>query len=342
MARIAVVSTGGTIASRWQGTGYRAEAGSRDVLSAARMPLGVTTESVDLFTINSSRLTTTDQLTLLHTVHQVLADQQVDGVVVTHGTDTLEESAFLLDLYQHDPRPVVFTGAQRPLDDEDGDAADNLHDALLTASTVRNLGVLVAFDGLVHAARGTVKTQTVDRGAFADPSQPRIGDIAYGRVLVQRRPDRPIVLDLPATTSAPRVDLIMHHCDADPVLLRAAISAGAQGIVLVGTGAGNATPEIADAVAEAVRDGVLVALTTRVSAGPITPIYTGGGAVDLIAAGAVPTGTLRAAQSRIAVLAAVLSSTDAATRTATLHRILGHDPATALAKPPTPRLRNAV
>ncbi|MEV6400614.1 asparaginase [Streptomyces sp. NPDC051907] len=324
MGRIVVVSTGGTIASRWQGAGYAAEAHGSDVLAAAALPEGVTTQVIDLFTLNSSRLTTAHQLTLLRTVHGVLADPDVDGVVVTHGTDTLEESAFLLDLHHHDPRPVVFTGAQQPLDTPDGDAAGNLHDALLTAATVRDLGVVVVFDRSVYAARGTVKTQTLAADAFGDPSGPPVGEVGFGRVRVRRRPERPAALGLPELDSSlPRVDMVMHHCDADALMLETAVEAGAQGVVLVATGAGNATPEVAEAVARATSRGVLVALTTRVAAGPVTPLYTGGGAVDLIAAGATPTGTLRAGQARIAVLAAAMASPEAAGRAEALRRILG-------------------
>ncbi len=273
----------------------------------------MTVEVVDLFSVNSPRLTTAHQLTLLRTVHEVLADPGVDGIVVTHGTDTLEESAFLVDLHHHDPRPVVFTGSQRPMGTADGDGPGNLYDALLTAATTRGLGVLIAFAGRVHAARGTVKTQAVDLDAFADPSKELLGKIGFGKVTVLRTPQRPAALPLPAMPELPpRVDMVMHHADADPVLLNASVEAGARGIVLIGTGAGNATPEIAEAVRSAVARGVLVALTTRVMAGPVTEIYTHGGAVDLVAAGAVPTGTLRAGQARIAVLSALLATDDTA------------------------------
>ncbi|MBV9024526.1 MAG: asparaginase [Streptomycetaceae bacterium] len=324
MGRIVVISTGGTIASRWQGSGYVAEASGHDVLACAAVPEGVVTEVVDLFNVNSSRLTTAHQLTLLRAVHNALADPGVDGIVVTHGTDTLEESAFLLDLHHDDPRPVVFTGAQRPLEAVDGDAAGNLHDALLTAATVRDLGVLVAFDGQVHAARGTVKVCALAPRAFADPSGAHVGDVGFGSVSVHRKPDRSAPLPLPeAEVAVPRVDIIMHHCDADPLLLRAAVGAGAQGIVLVGTGAGNTTPDIAAAVDEAVASGVLVALTTRVPEGPVAEIYSGGGgAVDLAAAGAVLTGTLRAGQARMAVLAALLAADTPAARVKTLRHVL--------------------
>ncbi|MFD9305468.1 asparaginase [Streptomyces sp. NPDC060048] len=311
MGRIVVISTGGTIASRWQGSGFAADADGAEVMATAPLPEGVTVEVVDLFSVNSPRLTTAHQLTLLRTVHEVLADPGVDGVVVTHGTDTLEESAFLLDLHHHDARPVVFTGSQRPMGAADGDGPGNLYDALLTAATTRGLGVLIAFAGRVHAARGTVKAQAVALDAFADPSKELLGKVGFGKVTVLRTPVRPEPLPLPAMPEAlPRVDVVMHHASADPVLLNAAVAAGARGIVLVGTGAGNATPEIVDAVKAAIAGGVLVALTTRVAAGPVTEIYTHGGAVDLVAAGAVPTGTLRAPQARIAVLAALLAAGD--------------------------------
>ncbi|MFD6876623.1 MULTISPECIES: asparaginase [unclassified Streptomyces] len=323
MGRIVVISTGGTIASRWKGSGFAAEADGREVMATAPLPEGITVEVVDLFRVNSPRLTTAHQLTLLRTVHEVLADPGVDGIVVTHGTDTLEESAFLLDLHHHDARSVVFTGSQLPMGSADGDGPGNLYDALLTAATTRGLGVLVSFAGRVHAARGTVKTQAVDLDAFADPSKELLGKIGFGKVTMLREPQRPAPLALPAMPELPpRVDMVMHHADGDPLLLNAAVEAGARGIVLVGTGAGNATPEIVDAVAAAIARGVLVALTTRVAAGPVTEIYTHGGAVDLVAVGAVPTGTLRAGQARIAVLSALLAGSDPAEQNRILRRTL--------------------
>ncbi|MFJ3961226.1 asparaginase [Streptomyces sp. NPDC090036] len=326
MGRIVVISTGGTIASRWQGSGFAAEADGNEVIATAPLPEGITVELVDLFSVNSPRLTTAHQLTLLRTVHEVLADPGVDGIVVTHGTDTLEESAFLLDLHHHDPRSVVFTGSQRPMGTADGDGPGNLYDALLTAANTRGLGVLIAFAGRVHAARGTVKTQAVELDAFADPSKELFGKIGFGKVTILRTPQRPAPLPLPAMPEIPpRVDVVVHHADGDPVLLNAAVEAGARGIVLVGTGAGNATPEIVDAVRVAVARGVLVALSTRVMAGPVTEIYTHGGAVDLVAAGAVPTGTLRAGQARIAVLSALLATDNKVEQARILREALGAD-----------------
>jgi L-asparaginase len=304
-----VISTGGTIASRWQGAGYAAEAAGREVLAAGAVPEGVRVEVVDLYTVNSSRLTTAHQLGLLNAVHEQLADPGVDGIVVTHGTDTLEESAFFVDLFHADRRPVVFTGAQRPLDAADGDAAGNLYDALLTAATGRDIGAVIVFAGQVFAARGTVKRHTVAPRAFGDPDGLPLGRVEFGRVTWGRRRPRPEALPLPpAGVTPPRVDVVTHHSDGDTVLFDAALAAGARGVVLVGTGAGNATPQVADAVRRATADGVLVAVSTRVAAGAVAPIYTGGGAVDLAAAGARLAGTLRPGQARIAVLASLLAA----------------------------------
>ncbi len=230
MRHIVVISTGGTIASRWQGDGYAAEAAGREVLAAGAVPEDVHVTVMDLFTVNSSRLTTAHQLLLLHTVHEVLADPAVDGVVVTHGTDTLEESAFFLDLFHTDRRPVVFTGAQKPLDAEDGDAAGNLYDALLTAATGRDIGAVIVFAGQVFAARGTVKRHTLDARAFGDPDGLPLGRVEFGRVSWGRRRPRPAALPLPpADAPTPRVDILVHHSDGDAVLFRARSGRGGAG-----------------------------------------------------------------------------------------------------------------
>ncbi len=133
-------------------------------------------------------------------MHEVLRDPGVDGVVVTHGTDTLEESAFLVDLHHDDPRPVVFTGAQLPLDAEDGDGPRNLHDALLTAARTRGLGVLVAFDGKAHAAAALGEDADRRRRRLRRPVRPRIGTIGFGKVS-SCATRRPAALPLPDVSS---------------------------------------------------------------------------------------------------------------------------------------------
>jgi L-asparaginase len=231
------------------------------------------------------------------------------GVVVTHGTDTMEETAYLAELVHSDPRPVVFTGAQRAADVPDTDGPRNLADAVAVAAdpTARDLGVLITFDGAVFAARGTRKAHTAAPAAFSAPDTGPLGGVRDGVVSVGARPVRLPPLDLAALDlDGIRVDAVTYYPGADATVLDAVHAAGARGVVLAGTGAGNANRQVCAAVERLTAAGVVVALSTRVAAGPVAAIYGNGGGRDLLAAGAVPTGVLRPSQARI-LLAALLA-----------------------------------
>lgn len=309
--RIAVLGTGGTIASRLDEYGAAQPVDRVDALVdgiVAGLDDGeVVVVARDLFVKDSSALTTADQALIAREVAAALADPEVDGVVVTHGTDTAEETAYLLDLVHTDDRPVVLTGAQRPADAPDADGPRNLRDAVRVAADLaaRRLGVLVVFDGLVLAARGTRKVHTHEAAAFAQPDGGALGRIAEGRLVLDGVPAHREHLDTGLLDVASvRVDIAAVYPGVDGTALRAFAAAGARGVVLVATGAGNANPAIVAAVADLTRQGVVVGLTTRVDTGPVAGIYGGGGGgADLVAAGAVPLGTLRAGQGRILLLA---------------------------------------
>lgn len=308
--RVVVLGTGGTIASRLdeRGAAHPVErvGGLVAGLGAGLGSAGVAVVVRDLFVKDSSTLTTADQALILTGVREALADPEVAGVVVTHGTDTAEETAYLLDLVHTDRRPVVLTGAQRPADAPDADGPRNLRDALRVAAdpAAQGLGVLVVFDGLVLAARGTRKVHTRETAAFAQPDGGPLGRVVDGRIVVDRQPAHREHLDLRREIAGIRVDIAAVYPGVDGTALTAFADAGARGIVLVATGAGNANPAIVATVADLTRRGVVVALTTRVDTGPVAGIYGGGGGgADLVAAGAVPLGTLRAGQGRILLLA---------------------------------------
>jgi len=305
--RIAVLGTGGTIASRLDEYGAAQPVDPVSEL-VVELDLGdVVVETRDLFVKDSSALTTADQASIVREVRTVLADPDIAGVVVTHGTDTAEETAYLLDLVHTDVRPVVLTGAQRPADAPDADGPRNLRDALLVAAdpAAQGLGVLVVFDGLVLAARGTRKVHTHEAAAFAQPDGGALGRVVDGRlVLVGTPAHREHLEGALGDIEAIRVDIAAVYPGVDGTALQAFGAAGARGIVLVATGAGNANPAIVAAVADLTERGVVVGLTTRVDTGPVAGIYGGGGGgADLVRAGAVPLGTLRAGQGRILLLA---------------------------------------
>jgi L-asparaginase len=332
MPKIVVVTTGGTIASRTTADGSRrASATGVDLLGGVPLPDGVEVAVVDALNVNSYAMTVADLQTVLDAVHEALAASHVDGVVVTHGTDTMEESAFLADLFHRDPRPVVFTGAQRAADSPHGDGPLNLRDAIAVAAEqrARGLGVLIVFDGLVLPARGTTKVDTLASAAFAAPHTGPLGRVVEGTVsvlstVVRTAPRDRAPLDRAPSDRAPsdrapldrapldrgRLDLSAHRVDivalypgADATALDAYVAASASGLVLEATGLGNANPTVARAVARLTGEGVTVLLSSRVPSGPVLGVYGNGGGHDLVAAGAVPAGFLRPAQARVQLLA---------------------------------------
>jgi L-asparaginase len=310
---VSVLATGGTVASRADGSGgATAQDAGADLV--ARLDLsGVDVRVRDVVRVGSYRMTLERVHALTRAVAGELGDPDVAGVVVTHGTDTTEETAFFLDLFHDDPRPVVLTGAQRPADAPDSDGPRNVADAIRVAADpgARGLGVLIAFGGQLFPARGTRKSATLAADAFTNPYGGALGWVHGTEIGVVTQPRRGRALDLAALDLAAfaatgvRVDVVACHPDADGTALRAFAGAGARGLVLEATGAGNANPEVCAAVGELTAAGVVVVTSTRVASGPVAALYGDGGGVDLLAAGAVPSGLLRPSQARM-LLAALL------------------------------------
>ncbi|MDP9398465.1 MAG: asparaginase [Actinomycetota bacterium] len=306
MRRVVVLTTGGTIATRGAGLDRVARDSGEDLLGRVQLPAEVTVQIREVLRLGSYAFATADMRTVLTAVRAALTDPAVDGVVVTHGTDTMEETSFLVDLFLADGRPVVFTGAQRGADDPTSDGPTNLRDAVTVAAAPasRGLGALIVFDGGVFAARGTRKVHTLASAAFGAADSGPLGQVVEGRLHLHARPVRPAPLDAGRLDlDGVRVDIVAVYPGCDPVFLEAAVAAGARGVVLEATGAGNANPPVRDAVRRLTDDGVLVLLSTRVHAGPVVPLYGNGGGRDLVEAGALPTGLLRASQARVLLLA---------------------------------------
>lgn len=306
MRRVVLVATGGTIASApTDGGGSVAGLPAQHLLEAITLPDGVTVDAEQLFQVNSFALTIEHMTTLARRVRQVLADPAVDGVVVTHGTDTMEETAFLLGLFLDPAKPVVVTGSQRTPDQPGADGARNLRDSIAVAAdaAASGLGSVIVFDGVIWAAAGTRKAHTIDTSGFGSEWGP-VGTVVDGAVAVTRAPAGHPLFDLDAFTPV-RVDIVPTYPGVDTVALDAVVRAGAAGIVLEGMGAGNVGRPLADAVAGLIPDGIPVALSTRVANGPVAAIYGGGGGADLLASGAILGGRFRAPQLRILLAVAL-------------------------------------
>jgi L-asparaginase len=286
--RVAIVTTGGTIDSvgvdrldlaAYLDTGVRLEPGALVASVADELATVADAREVPFRRLRAHALTDDDLADLVELVRGLFERDEADGVVITHGTNPLEETAWLLHLVVADERPIVVMGAMRPSSALSGDGGLNLVNAVRVAAApqARGLGALVVLDDTIHAARSATKHDTMRVHAFADGAGGPLGWIdGDGRVVLDHRPARATTLrgafagaDLRAQ---PRVDIVLTYLGADGTLVDAAVAAGARGIVSAGTGAGYPTPGEVEALERAHDAGVIVVQATRVGAGRVPPI----------------------------------------------------------------------
>jgi L-asparaginase len=313
---IVVVSTGGTIASRPdKATGKLVPAlSAEDLLETLDWPDAPPLEVDELAQVPSWEIFDELAFALAARVEQQLERAAVDGVVVTHGTDTMEETVYLVDRSVESEKPVVVTGAQRTSDAADADGPRNLRDAIAVAAAAesRGRGAMILFAGEIHAAREVRKVHTSALDAFASPGYGPIGHVDGGCVVFRRRPERRPALRPATRSAAPRVDLIRLHAGSDERFVRFAAETGARAVVLEATGRGNGNVRVVDAVREATEAGVLVVVCSRCAAGRVEPLYGRGGGRDLEEAGALFAGDLAGPKARVLLQVAFAAGVDPA------------------------------
>jgi L-asparaginase len=283
--RVAVVGTGGTISSvgrdpldvwEYMDHGKKLEA---DQLVAAVPELAAVADVVPVRhrAIGSPAIGPGDWLEINRVVHEIVElDAPIDGVVITHGTATLEETAYFLNLAAKVAVPIVIVGAQRPFSGLSTDAPMNLLGAVRVAGApeARGLGVLVLLNDEIQAAREVTKASTLRLETFRSPD---VGMLGYadpdGRVALYRRPARrhapDTEFDVRPATGLPRVDIAYSYAGADGAAIAAFVAAGAQAIVSASMAPGVTTSAEMDALLEARRRGVLVVLSSRAGSGRV-------------------------------------------------------------------------
>ena len=285
LPRVAVVTTGGTIDSvgsdrldlaAYLETGVRLEPGALLAGIAAELATIADVTEVPFRRLRAHAITDDDLAELVALVRGLTEGGGADGVVITHGTNTLEETAWLLHLVVAGDAPAVLTGAMRPASALSADGPINLVNAVRVAASpaARRLGVLVVMDDTIHGARDVTKANTLRTNAFDDGTAGPLGRVdGDGRVVLAHRPARGIALrevfagaDLHAL---PRIDVVVSHQGADGVLVDSAVAAGARGIVSAGTGAGYPTPGEVTALERASAAGVIVCQASRVGSGRV-------------------------------------------------------------------------
>ena len=281
LPHIKILATGGTIAgsaaSAGKLTGYTAGALSVQSLIDAVPQLTeiAAVSSEQLANIDSCNITSDLWFKLAARCNELMADESVDGIVITHGTDTLEETAYFLNLTVKGSKPLVLTGAMRPATAISADGPLDLLNAVKTAACreADGQGVMIVMNDIIMAARYATKTSAFKVEAFQAQPYGQLGTIAGGKVYfeaqVKKRHTEQSAFAGKNYDILPRVDIIYTHCDDDGVLIEAAVKAGAQGIIYAGSGMGSIHCGAEAALLKAVQRGVAVVRSTRVSEGRV-------------------------------------------------------------------------
>lgn len=279
--RIRLLATGGTIAGAQVNAtarGYHAAALSIEALLAAvpQVAALAEVEVEQVAAIGSQDMDEPVWLKLVHRVEAALALPEIAGVVVTHGTDTMEETAFFLNLVVHSSKPVVLVGAMRPATAISADGPMNLYNAVAVAAhaEARGRGVLVVANDEIHFAREVAKTNTTQLGTFRATHRGLAGVVNAGRLHLYAPPVRRHTaasefVVTPATI-LPRVEIVYAYAGMGRALIDAAVQAGARGIVLAGVGDGNLSAAALSGAADAAQRGIAIVRSSR----------TGGGVVE--------------------------------------------------------------
>jgi L-asparaginase len=280
LPNIVVLATGGTIAGAAatdvQAAYTSGQLGVEQLLAAvpqAKKLANLTGEQIS--NIGSQDMNDEVWIKLATRLNALLAGPDVDGAVVTHGTDTIEETAYFLNLVLKSDKPVVLTAAMRPSTALSADGPLNFYNAVAVAADreARGRGVLVVVNDWIHGASSLTKTSTTAVQTFLSPVSGLIGTIAYGDVEWYRGPvgkhTTSSAFSVDENTVLPRVDIIMATENMDGALIDAAAAAGAKGIVIAGVGNGNMTKVALDALAAQAKKGIVCVRSSRVATGQV-------------------------------------------------------------------------
>ncbi|RXK47927.1 asparaginase [Halorientalis pallida] len=310
---VAVISTGGTIASTGGGEAATPEKGGSELVDAVPEITEHARVSVrELAQVASFNMDLETIADIGDATAEAIADG-AEGVVVTHGTDTMEESAYALDLTREFDAPVVFTGAQRRPDELSSDGPSNMLTAIRAASHQRFRdagGIYVAFDMELHSPRDVTKSHTSALGAFESPDKGPIASVTRDGLRVHRPPGS-YSDTLQSTRTDADVMMIKSAASVDARQLEFAVNQGVDGIVIEGTGLGNITSALGRAVDSVVEEGIPVVVTSRCQGGATAPVYgTPGGGRTLIDNGAVQANDLSAQKARLKLAFALAEAED--------------------------------
>jgi L-asparaginase len=318
-SRIAILATGGTIAGAGDASGYGYKAGAfkvEDLLKAVpRIGDLAQLSGEQVASIGSQDMNDKVWPTLAERINSRLAGSSTDGIVITHGTDTMEETAYFLNLVVKSEKPVVLVGSMRPATAISPDGPANLYDGVAVAAdkVARGRGVLVVLNDEIHSARNVTKTNTTSLQTFVSPNRGPAGFVHTGKIawfepINDKKHTTRSAFSVEGVTALPRVDIIYAHSNMQADLIEAAIKNGAKGLVIAGVGDGNMSQAALDALAAAVKNGIVVVRSTRLERGMVLR----NNEVDDGKMGFVASGELNPPKSRVLLQLALMSTKDPA------------------------------
>ena len=280
-SRIMILATGGTIAGAQASQaqyGYKSGAFNvQDLIDAVpQMKDLADITGEQIVNIGSQDMNDEVWLKLAKRLNEVLAQSDIDGVVITHGTDTMEETGYFLSLVVKSDKPVVLTGSMRPSTAMSADGPLNIYNAVAIAADpkARGRGVLVAVDDDIHSAHDIIKTHTTDVRTMSSGEAGLVGASLFGKDTWYRSPGQVHTTKSEFSVAGvkaplPRVDIIYAHANMSPDVISSAVANGAKGLVIAGVGDGNMTAPALEAVKAAVAKGVVVVRSSRTNGGII-------------------------------------------------------------------------
>ena len=316
---IYILATGGTIAGSGSGaldTSYTSGTVTVDKLIAAVPDINkiATIKGEQISNIGSQEMNNEVWFKLANRVNELLTSGKADGIVITHGTDTMEETAYFLNLVVKSDKPIVMVGAMRNSGSLSADGPLNIYNAVNVAMCKKAVGkgVMVVMNDEIHAAREVTKTNTTAVDTFKSPNSGKIGTVFYGNVKFYMNPVRKHTVnsafDITKIKELPRVDIIYSHSNDNPDFVNLAVKNGAKGIINAGMGNGNPFPSALEALGEAVKGGVVVVRDSRVGSGETTL----NGEVDDGKYGFLASDNLNAQKARVLLMLALTQTTDKA------------------------------
>ncbi|WP_409298042.1 asparaginase [Peribacillus sp. SCS-26] len=312
--KISIITTGGTIASKEMSKGLLDSGvlSGKELADLCRLPEEFEIKIIDLFQVPSMHIDFDSMIKIKEAIEKELQAEDTAGVVVTHGTDSLEETAYFLDLTINDPRPIIVTGSQRSPHEVGTDVYSNLRNSIYAAANekLQSVGVAVVFNERIYSARYVKKVHASNLQGFESFGYGYLGIIDNDVVNVYQKPIVTEYYEL--KDKLPRVDIIKCYTGADGLFIDAAAMAGARGIVLEGVGRGQVTPQMVQSIQDSIDRSIAVVMTTSAEEGKVYPAYGyKGSAFDLMQRGVILGEDYDSKKARIKLAVLLASSSGA-------------------------------